>query len=139
MAKPWAVWEARRSMERNGGKKPATLEERNYRIGNSSLPADLVGADLRGLDLEFCSFDGLDMREANLSNTPLGSADFRYADLRGADLSGCDVSNTWFQFADLRGANLSGVHTDRYNPVVRLCDAKLDPAQRAYLRIIGLL
>lgn len=55
--------------------------------------ADLIGARLRGADLQ----------KANLRGAYLIGADLRDADLRQADLIGADLRD-----ADLRGANLTG-------------------------------
>jgi Ca-activated chloride channel homolog len=63
-----------------------------------SLPVNLVGADLAGMDLTSASLVGAD----------LSGADLRYADLSGADLTGANLMSADLRGADLRTANLSG-------------------------------
>jgi hypothetical protein len=68
-------------------------------------PADLRGADLRGLDLRWSDLRGADLRWSDLRGTLLLGADVRFADLRGADV----------RFADLRGVDLRGSNLSRVN------------------------
>ena len=64
--------------------------------------ANLVGANLRGVDL----------KNANLRGANLRNADLKDADLRGANLTGADLSNADLRNANLRGADLSNANID---------------------------
>jgi uncharacterized protein YjbI with pentapeptide repeats len=58
--------------------------------------AELIGAQLAGVDLRAASFRGARLIAANLANADLRGADFIGADLRDADLSGADLRGAIF-------------------------------------------
>ena len=58
--------------------------------------ADLVGADLRGLDLAASALPGALLRGADLRGARLDAVDLLGADLRGADARGTDLSRALF-------------------------------------------
>ena len=86
--------------------------------------ANLVGANLEGVDFEYATLKEADFRSANLKRANFHRAHLRKADLRGAylrravligaDLRGAEfrvaiLKRTWMQKAKLQGANLSNV------------------------------
>jgi hypothetical protein len=83
--------------------------------------ADLIGARLRGADLQ----------KANLRGAYLIAADLRDADLRQADLIGADLRDTDLRGADLTGAlflTQSQVNAARGNPSTTLPAALSRPS-----------
>jgi hypothetical protein len=76
------------------------IYEKGYRF---EPHADLLGADLHGINLSFKK-----MQCANLGNANLRGADLQGADLRGADLRGADLFEANLRDADMRGADLTG-------------------------------
>jgi len=72
-------------------------------IGAYLLGADLRGANLDHVTLNNASLDGADLRGANLSH-----AKFSHASLRDVNLSGANLSHAILHRASLSGADLSG-------------------------------
>lgn len=80
---------------------------------------DLVGAELKNLNLRGMDFEGSDLRKAELENADLRGVDFEGSDLRGTDFkdadmrgsnfAGANVKGADFDHADLRGADLGEV------------------------------
>lgn len=78
--------------------------------------ADLRGADLTHLNLEYMNLSGADLREADLSNAVLSganlmNADLRRANLTNAGLNGADLREAKLYDADLRRADLRHANT----------------------------
>lgn len=84
--------------------------------------ADLMDADLRGIDLSYTNLSGADLRNANLSesdltyvnlsnadlwNTNLSYSELKCSDLWNTNLSESDLNNADLSYTNLRGANLS--------------------------------
>jgi uncharacterized protein YjbI with pentapeptide repeats len=81
---------------------------------HEKVSLDLVGADLRGIDLRDAWLQGAklrnaDLREADLRNARLNSADLRRCDLRGADLCGANMHKALLTGADLRGVRFAPI------------------------------
>ncbi|WP_082673203.1 pentapeptide repeat-containing protein [Paenibacillus senegalimassiliensis] len=74
-------------------KHPPIPSRRQKQIGRG---ADLVGADLRNLQLQGANLRGALLIAANLRDTNLNGADLIGADLRDADLRGADLSRSIF-------------------------------------------
>lgn len=73
----------------------------------------LANANLSGADLVLIDYlQGVDLTEANLSNTALMRIDLAEAGLRRANLSEADLTSTNLQQADLSGADLSGANLE---------------------------
>lgn len=73
---------------------------------------NLVGADLRGVDLALGDLSYADLRNADLRGAILGAAKLKLADFRGANLEGAVLrqANMWaasFDNANLTGADFS--------------------------------
>lgn len=69
----------------------------SWRSTNSDVQPDLVGVDLRDLDL----------REINLSRARLEGTNFAHSDLRDANLSSSNLAGACLAFADLENAVLA--------------------------------
>ena len=83
---------------------------------------DLIGADLKGLNLAHVDLSGMFLWNVNLEGTNLMGArlvrtSFWGANLRGADISYADCSSADFQRADLTGTSLyrSNVGSARFD------------------------
>lgn len=72
---------------------------------NGGERANLINANLSGVNLR-----GIDLSEADLNGVNLSNADLSYTNLRGANLSGADLNNANLRNADLRGADLWNVN-----------------------------
>lgn len=59
---------------------------------------------------QLSSFEGADLREADLKGTDLSKMNLKGANLKGADLQGANLSKADLSFANLWGANLSQVN-----------------------------
>ena len=70
--------------------KDKTTGERANLIGADLRDVNLCGANLRGADLYDADLRGADLRDADLCNAVLCSAD-----LRGADLTGAVITDGW--------------------------------------------
>ena len=79
--------------------------------------ANLINANLSGVNLT-----GVDLSEADLNGVNLSNADLRYTNLRGANLSGADLNNANLRNADLRGADLRDANL--WNVNLRNADLK---------------
>jgi uncharacterized protein YjbI with pentapeptide repeats len=80
--------------------------------------ANLGASDLSGARLIMAKLGGSDLTEAHLSKADLSGADLggahlSDADLSGADLSGADLSGADLNGADLNGADLTGAKLSR--------------------------
>jgi hypothetical protein len=75
----------------------------NYAIRHK---INLIGADLRGVDLSGTELRGINLSQANLSYTSMRDADLSYTDLGYASLSGAELYGTNLSYASLSGANL---------------------------------
>jgi hypothetical protein len=107
-----------------------TIAGREWPIANGR--ANLLGADLKGANLEDANLKGADLEGANLEDANLKGADLKSADLLGAyledaNLKGADLEGANLEEADLKGANLLGAN---------LLGANLEGAnlEGAYLR-----
>jgi uncharacterized protein YjbI with pentapeptide repeats len=69
--------------------------------------AKLPDADLRDAYLHRANLNKADLSNAYLSEADLRNADLRYADLRWADLNGADLREAYLREADLREADLN--------------------------------
>ena len=70
--------------------------------------ANLMNADLRGVDLEDANLRRAYLLWVNLRGADLRGADLRRADLWGVDLQWANLRNADLREIDLRGANLKG-------------------------------
>jgi menaquinone-dependent protoporphyrinogen oxidase len=75
--------------------------------------ANLVRANLMGVDLRRANLSGSNLSQAILNGANLGHADLRYANLSGADLSWADLTGADLTHADLSGANLVWANLSR--------------------------
>lgn len=75
---------------------------------HSSVPVDLRGAQLHGIDLTNAMFDGALLREAHMTNGRLRGASLRGAWLSAARLNGADLEAAVLEDARLREAVLDG-------------------------------
>lgn len=75
--------------------------------------ANLVRANLMGVDLRRANLSGSNLAQAVLNGANLGHADLRYANLSGADLSWADLTGADLSNADLSGANLVWANLSR--------------------------
>lgn len=64
---------------------------------------DLIGADLRGMDLQH-----YDLSESHLTEAKLNGADLRCANLSESDLTGANLTGADLRGANLKQANLNG-------------------------------
>lgn len=67
---------------------------------------DLVGRDLRAVELDGRTFDNVDIQGANLRGASLNRAELQHADMSYADLRGADLREAKLNQATLRRANL---------------------------------
>lgn len=113
---------------------PTEIREQNYsHIDNeNSFATELLdGAELSNLEInEAISFEGVALRDGNLSGADLRGSDLcnanlRDADLSDADLSGADLSDAYLLFADLSDAVLFNTDLN----CARLRYANLNDAQ----------
>ena len=77
-----------------------------------SVPIDLPGAELSGLDLPGADLTGANLRGADLSAAVLAGAHLSGADLRDAILVGVNFAGADLTDADLRGADIAGAQVD---------------------------
>ncbi|MFN6566432.1 pentapeptide repeat-containing protein [Dendronalium sp. ChiSLP03b] len=75
--------------------------------------ANLVDADLRGLDLKGSDFSYADLSEANLSGANLRGCDLSFANLSQANLQDADLRGTLLFSADLCQADLKGAKLEK--------------------------
>lgn len=82
-----------------------------YLVGASARlsGANLAGADLSYMFIDFTDLSGADLSGANLDHTYFDSSDFSGADLTGAAMTYSTLSNTNLDTADLTSATLGGV------------------------------
>jgi len=80
-----------------------------YLEGADFRVAALIGADLKGANLSMADLEGADLKGANLRAVNLEGACLVGTDLRGADLGGADLRGANLRTAYLEGANLEGV------------------------------
>lgn len=78
------------------GDQPEQRLRRSGRQKQIGRGADLIGADLRKLNLQGANLRGALLIAADLRGTNLNGADFIGADLRDADLRGADLSGSIF-------------------------------------------
>ena len=78
-----------------------------WRVNNSDIRPNLIGASLNNLDLTGISLNEVDLTGADFTNSNLTNADFREADLTNAKLVNTDLTAADMQNADLTKANLS--------------------------------
>lgn len=76
--------------------------------GDYAGVANLVNADLRGVDLSFADITYADLRGADLRGAFLYMVDIRHATLAGADLRLANLNGVHLDDTDLRGVNLRG-------------------------------
>ena len=110
--------------------------------------AELVGADLRELNLRYSDlseawlsdanargqdFTGVNLNGAKMHDADLRGSKFRKADLRNAILVGADLRDADFAGADLRGATFIGADVSSAN----FRGAKLDGADFSTAKING--
>ena len=95
--------------------------------------ANLRHADLRGADLSNVYLQYADLYDAYLRGADLRGADLKYADLREADLRGADLRGADLKFAILRGADLRGADLQEAD----LRGADLRGARRPWFLYIG--
>jgi anaerobic magnesium-protoporphyrin IX monomethyl ester cyclase len=86
---------------------------------------DFSGADLRGFNAAWSTFD-----DCSFCNTLLQGADLSHCILRGVDFSGLDLTGVDLTGADLTGADLSGAN---------LTEASLFEAKLAGVNLFGAL
>ncbi len=99
-----------------------------WRRSRSEIAPDLKGADLRGAQLARLSFQlsgGIDLRDARLAGSDLGSAYLFQADLRNADLRGADLGRASLVDANLKGAIFSDAKFLGTNLRGALCDGSV--------------
>lgn len=100
----------------------------------------LIGANLRGQQLQFSALKGTDLRMGDLSRCRLDGADLRRANLQranlqganllGANLTGADLRIAFMAGANLCGTDLTGVRMDNANVrFVRYDQATVWPAE----------
>ena len=95
--------------------------------------ANLLHADLRGADLSNVDLQYADLYDAYLRDADLRGADLKYADLREADLRGADLRGADLKYADLRGADLKCASLRKAD----LRKADLRGARRPWFLYIG--
>ena len=130
------------------GLRGAYLDEAD--LGGAHLVhADLLEADVNGVNLSLAYLRGAnlsraglfqtqlfkaDLREANLSGAFLGEADLRQADLRHATLRDADFMRADISEANLYGADLTGANLE----CVILVSTSCDKANFTGCRVYGL-
>jgi uncharacterized protein YjbI with pentapeptide repeats len=96
----------------------------------------LPGAlEFAGCLLNDCSFFGLCLKGARLTNCMARESDFREADLSGADLTHTDFVGSLFGKTDLRGANLDQAR----NYAISVSDNKVKDARFSMPEAMALL
>jgi uncharacterized protein YjbI with pentapeptide repeats len=86
-----------------------------WRVDNREIIPNLSGAQLLGAELRGVNFYGVILGEGNLREADLRGADLSEANLKGADLRGADLSGAKLREADLHEANLGGASINRAN------------------------
>ncbi|TRZ35821.1 pentapeptide repeat-containing protein [Niallia circulans] len=91
------------------------LSEKSKRLRgrNKKKGSDLIGANLRNLDLRGENFRGAWLIAADLRKTDLRFVDFIGADLRDADIRGADLRNSLF----LTQVQLNAANGDKYTKI----------------------
>lgn len=77
---------------------------------------------LKGIDVSYLNFRGLDLRGAGLPSANLTSVDLSFSNLEGSNFDGADLSGAVLEFAVLRDAHLGGANLSR----ARLFNARMD-------------
>ncbi|MEZ4429290.1 MAG: pentapeptide repeat-containing protein [Nannocystaceae bacterium] len=120
---------------------PLPFDLRNLEVGAIDLtgaPANLAGADLRGISLARARLGGLRLRGARLDGAvldraELGRVDLQEAVLSDASLRRASLRDALLNHADLRGASL--VHAELRGAT--LSDANLEEADLTLTRLAG--
>lgn len=73
---------------------------------------DLRNADLSNSNLGSCDFRGANLQDANLARSDFNDSDFRGSVLRNVNFTSADLSEAKFQRADLTGADLTGANLE---------------------------
>jgi hypothetical protein len=90
-----------------------------------------------------CDFNGISLKDLNLSSADLERTNLQGANLKGTDLRGADLGKTLLAGADLSGANLFGADLEKANlqganlTNANLQKADLEKANLTHARLDG--
>ena len=82
-----------------------------------SMPLNLIGVDLSGLDLRNFNFSNAILRNANLSESNLSGVNLESADLEGANLTATDLTGAQLNKTNLRHVDLTATKVSDENLV----------------------
>lgn len=109
--------------------KQGYLVWNQWRKKNPDIKPSFFDENLENCDLSQISFDGLDLRRANLRKARLSVASFKGAMLNGADFYEADLSGVTFSEANLSRANIGSTNLTGANfSDANLTEASLNSA-----------
>jgi uncharacterized protein YjbI with pentapeptide repeats len=96
---------------------------------------NLVGADLRSVNLRNAELEDANLETANLSGANLKDADFDRANLKYANFKGALIDNTDFSEANLQGAMLDLQELERGD--AKVCNAIMPSGMKKETNVEG--